>query len=357
MEHSWHRDVPQQYQDLLVSLHLAKAERVRARRDDVILFQDRLYTTNKKEHDSAVTYAIGRIDGADGKAVGAVIVAFDMRATNDAVRGKYLKGAGLVVFFVLLIVVQNLSGRREKLRLLDLESKYTRAKESIRDALPAPAEVGALRVAGAISQSVGSVDGMLWEMDPLDGGLELLILDPEGDGMEAAAVALHLRATYRQRREEKTSVSMAEELAILGAATCRIPGQRPVGVVLLRVSADGTIDGLRCGMGAPRLIAGEAVSPLEEADAKTDAPEGVVGPVRSLRGKLARGALLVIATDGLGGATRRVDPDGVAKFIARTRSRAADLKSLASDAATWARGTSAELLQDDIVVVVVESVA
>ena len=150
---------------------------------------------------------------------------------------------------------------------------------------------------------------------------------------------------------------MEEELAALGAATCRIPGQRPVGVLLLRVSADGTIDGLRCGMGAPRVLSGDAVSALEEADAKTEAPQGVVGPVRTLRGTLARGALLLLATDGLGGATRRVDPDGVAKFVARARGRAADLKSLTTDAATWARGTSAEIVQDDIVVVAVERLA
>ena len=355
MEGSRHHDFAQGYQDFLISLGLAKPERVRLRSGEAILFQDRLYTTNKKEHDDLVTYAIGRIDGGDPKATdaSAFIVAFDMRPTNAAIRGKYLKGFGLVAFFVLLILVQNVSSRREKLRLLDLESKYASAKKSIREALPAPIDRGGLRVSGAITQSVGSVDGMIFDAWPTDDGVEIVLLDPEGDGVEAAATALHVRATYRHRREDGVAATIREELAALGSASMRIPGKRPLGAVVLRLRSDGTLEGTRCGMSGPRVVAGDATRAIDERP-EADVPAGLTEPMATFSGKLDPGALLVLATDGLGGATRRIDPDAVAAFAARARKNATDLASVASDAATWARGTSAEIAQDDILVVLAE---
>ena len=351
MEHSRYHDVPQAYQDLLVSLHVAKPPAPHTRAD-FILFQDRLYTSNKGEHDPTVTYALGRIDGTDGKPLGALVVAFDMRPTNAEIRGKYLKGGGLVLFFVLLILVQNVSTRREKLRLLDLESKYASAKDSIRAALPKALEAGELRVAGAIAQSVGSVDGMLWDLEPKGSGVEVLVVDPEGDGVEAAASALHLRAMYRQRREQNTEADVYEELGAIGDAARRIPGKRATGVVLVRVDANGGISGLRCGMGALRILSSDGTSPVDERPGK-EAPPGVVGPVFEVSGTIPPGALLLVVTDGLGGATKRVDPDAVAAFVARSESRA-DLGRLLDDATTWARGTSSEIKQDDIIVLGIE---
>ncbi|HEY1958303.1 MAG TPA: SpoIIE family protein phosphatase [Polyangiaceae bacterium] len=351
MEGSRHRDIAQSYQDLLVSLHVASPDQTKLRGNAVVLFQDRLYTFDKKSHDDAVTYALGKIEGG-----GAIVVGFDMRETNAAIRAKYLKGAGMVLFFVMLILVQNVGSRREKLRLLDLESKYASAKESIRNALPAPIETSALRVAGAIAQSVGSVDGMLFDAWSSDDTVEIVLVDPEGDGVEAAAVALHVRATYRHRREDSIRATLVEELAALGSASRRIPGERPLGAVIVRVRGDGSIEGVRCGMSAPRVVHGTEVRALDERDLD-EAAEGLTPPMRAISGALGAGELLVFASDGLGGASRRIDPNAVASFVARTRASATtrvDLASLASDATTWARGTSAETAQDDILVVLAE---
>ena len=351
MDGSRHRDVAQSYQDLLVSLHVASPDPRALRGDAVVLFQDRLYTADKKSHDDTVTYALGKIEGG-----GALVVAFDMRETNAAIRAKYLKGAGMVLFFVGLILVQNMGSRREKMRLLDLESKYASAKESIRNALPAPIESDALRVAGAIAQSVGSVDGMLFDAWAGEDGVEIVMIDPEGDGVEAAAVALHVRATYRHRREDGTRASLREELAALGAASRRIPGERPLGAIALRIRNDGTVEGVSCAMSAPRAVLGTDVRELEERDGG-DVPEGLTPPLRTIAGTLSPGELLVLASDGLGGGSRRIDARAVAGFVARTRATAAkkeDLASLSADAATWARGTSAELAHDDILVVLAE---
>jgi len=352
MEASRHRDFAQAYQDLLVKLHVAKPEKPRARRNEIILFQDRLYTMNKKEHDAGVTYAIGRIEDESGKVAGVVIVAFDMRPTNAAISSKYLKGAGLVAFFVLLILVQNVTGRREKLRLLDLEAKYGSAKEAIRNALPRPIVHGSLRATGAIAQSSSIVDGILWDAEPVDSALELVVIDPEGDGIEAAAVALHLRATYRSRREQKIVVSLREEIGALGHAALLIPGERAVGVMLLRIDSKGRVEGLSCGMGVPMLIEGSTIGPIDTTPAEGDAMAGVVGSMTSISGEIPGGAVLLVVTNGLGG--RTFDTTGVAAFLGRARGKSAELATLVDDAATWARGNSAQIAVDDILVVAVE---
>jgi hypothetical protein len=217
-----------------------------------------------------------------------------------------------------------------------------------------------------MAQSVSNVDGMLWELESpaaaegakVDGTgsiTEIIVVDPEGEGIEAAAVALHLRATYRHRREQGIGVDLWQELAAIGEAAHRIPGRRPVGAILVRIDGGGRIDGVRCGMGALRHIVGEKVSPFEERAEERDAPPGVVGPVFSIGGTLAKGGLLLVATNGLGG--RRLDHEGVAAFVARARGRGEELSALASDAATWARGDSPEAAPDDVVVIVAERVA
>jgi len=74
-------------------------------------------------------------------------------------------------------------------------------------------------------------------------------------------------------------------------------------------------------------------------------------------GRVGDGELMLIATDGLGGAVRRLQPDAIASFVGRARTKSSDLSSLTNDAATWARGKSSDIAQDDIVVIGVERVS
>jgi hypothetical protein len=59
---------------------------------------------DKESHDASVTWALGRLEAADGTSAGALIVGFDMRRVNSEIRSRYVKAAGVVLFFVALIV-------------------------------------------------------------------------------------------------------------------------------------------------------------------------------------------------------------------------------------------------------------
>jgi hypothetical protein len=63
----------------------------------------------------------------DGEVFGVVLVAFRLDKLNHAVNGKLLKGGLIVLFFVALILVQNFTGRKAKLRLMELEAKQKAA--------------------------------------------------------------------------------------------------------------------------------------------------------------------------------------------------------------------------------------
>jgi hypothetical protein len=299
-----------------------------------ILYQDRLRTPDK-QRDDAVTYAIAAVRDETGKAVGTIVVAFSMDRTNAAIRAKYLKGLGMVVFFVGLILVQNVVSRRDKLRLLDLEARYALAKKALRDAFPSPILDGELRAAGAVDQAPGAVDGMAWDV-ARSNGVELAIVDPDGDGVDSAAVALHALRTLRADR----SGTLMERAQRVGAAVMSIPLSRPVGILLVRVGEDGTIEGIASPIGDLRGA--------ELTRTAIDVPEGIVGPLHAIAGNLPRGGRLVGAF-GHGG-TKRLNIDDVAAFIARSRG---ELDAVVADAATWARGRASALTANDLAIVAI----
>jgi hypothetical protein len=188
MSASRYRDFAQRWSDAMERLKARFVGPKPLHAGGNIVYQDRLRTPYK-ERDDAVTYALGALRDANGKPMGALVIAFSMERTNSDIRAKYLKGLGMVVFFVGLILVQNIVSRRDKLRLLDLEARYGRAKEALRKAFAAPVVEGPLRFAAAVDQAPGAVDGMAWDGVLTDDGVELALIDPDGDGIDAAAVA------------------------------------------------------------------------------------------------------------------------------------------------------------------------
>jgi hypothetical protein len=296
-----------------------------------VLYQDRLRTP-EKQRDDTTTYAIAAVRDDAGKPVGAIIVAFSMERTNAAIRMKYLKGLGMVVFFVALILVQNVVSRRDKLRLLDLEARYSAAKKALREAFASPILDGSLRAVGAIDQAPGAVDGMAWDVTRHGDGVELAIVDPDGDGVDAAAVALHALKTIRGDR----SGTLLERATRVGAAVLSIPLSRPVGILLVRVSGEGRVEGITSPIGDLRGVT------IEERDLAT--PEGIVGPLRTLSGELPAGGRLIGAFGD-----KRLNIDDVAGFIARTKG---ELDAVVADAATWARGRASALGDHDLAVIV-----
>lgn len=348
MAASRYRDFAQRWNDAIDAVTARFVGPKPPRDGGVILYQDRLRTPDKKR-DDAMTWALATMRNDAGQAIGVVLVAFSMDRTNAAIRSKYLKGLGMVVFFVGLILVQNVLSRRDKLRLLDLETRYGTAKAALRDAMPAPICEGALRVAGAVDQAEGAVDGMAWHGAKEDDGVCLAVIDPDGDGIDAAAVALHALRALRE-----TTGAPIERARAVGAAAASIPLTRPLGILLVRVLGDGTIDGLASPFADLRVLSAGAPHALERTPLDA-VPEGIVGPLDRLSGALPAGALLVGAFGHASGKRGRgLDVDEVAAFVARAHGEGgAGLDVAVQDAVTWARGRATALAGSDVAVVAI----
>jgi hypothetical protein len=353
IQHSRHRDIPQAYEDLLRAWRLAGPVAEREHKGQPVLFEDRLYRMEDKEsHDASVTWALGRLEAADGTSAGALVVGFDMRRVNSEIRSRYLKAAGVVLFFIALIVFRTVGARREKLRLIELEERYSAARLSLSAALPHSKTRGAITVAGALDQSTRAVDGVVFDVARVEDGLEVLLADPPGTGLDAAAVSLHVRAMYEHRRDEDRSVSLEEEVQGLADAARKIPGarERKLAMGVVRISESGDVRGLACGAGffcIVNEVAGR-VRPIDE-DLCLRTFEGVAGPFRQVAATLRSGETLVIASGG----TTDLDAHAVARRLVEStgpRSAAARSRELAE----WARARHPKMAHRDIAIILVE---
>jgi hypothetical protein len=353
---SRYKDFAQAWTDATEKLFSSLSRPVPAKSNrGVVVYQDRLHDESHQKDDK-VSYAIGTVLGEDGRDVGTVIVAFDMQRTNDAVRFKYLKFSGLCCFFVALIFVQNTSSRRTKLRLLELNATYAAAKSALRESMPADdVRCGDLVACGAIDQSRGPVDGVLWCAADEGKSLLVLVVDPDGEGVDAAAVALHVARTFHSRRQSAAEPTLEDELQALGEAARGIPLTRPLGVLLVRVAKGTGAYRAMCGPPARLRVVGDGgVGIPELRPSQGDLPAGVLGPLACASGILEPGTSLVaIYAD-----TSKVDPEtfcnGVAKYVARTH-EAGKVVPI-EDAAVWARGRTAALAGTDIAIVAVSRI-
>jgi hypothetical protein len=318
----------------------------------VVVYDDRLHDDNHQKDDK-ISYAIGTVLGEDGKDIGTVIVAFDMQRTNDAVRFKYLKFGGLCSFFVALILVQNTVARRTKLRLLDLNTKYSAAKTALREAMPAGGvHCRGLLACGAVEQARGPVDGMLWSAADEGDSLLVMAIDPDGVGVDAAAVALHVMRTFHSRREGGAKPALHDELAALGEAASGIPLTRPLGALLVRVDAETGDYRALCGNLAEfRILGANTVETLELKPSEGDAPEGILGPVFHASGVLDPGKSIVAVCAETSKDDNRTLCDAVLRYLLRTQEPSKALP--VHDAAIWARGKTAALADSDIAIVAV----
>jgi hypothetical protein len=123
MERSRHRDFIQAFTDTENSLLASLSTPTEKPAEPLprVLYQDRL-ASDDGARDVDTSYSVGAVTASDGEVYGVVLVAFRHDKLNHAANMKLAKGLGMVVFFVGLIVVQNLSSRKSKLRLLELEA-------------------------------------------------------------------------------------------------------------------------------------------------------------------------------------------------------------------------------------------
>lgn len=84
-------------------------------------------------------------------------------------------------------------------------------------------------------------------------------------------------------------------------------------------------------------------------------PEHVVGPLVHTSGELPHGARLVLVAAGIAEDGTTIDVARVAEVVARWKAAEREATAdIAADAAAWARGKSARLVDSDIAVIVVE---
>jgi hypothetical protein len=318
----------------------------------VVIYQDRLRDQSHHK-DDRVTYAIATVVGDAGADIGTVIVAFDMRRTNEAVRVKFMKFAGVCTFFVGLALFQNIVSRRNKLWLLDLQARYAAAKQALREAMPAADDrKRGLVVSGAVDQAKGPVDGMVWAVVDEGDQRLVLVVDPDGDGVDAAAVGLHVVRAFKARRRDQAPASLEAEMDALGQAALEIPLTRPLEAMLLRIdSRTGEYGVLAGSLAQLRLVGGDSVEAVALSPSDAKPPSGIVGPLFARSGALETGRCLL----GVCSNASKGDPvafaDAVARYVARTHEQGKIAP--VQDAAIWARGKNAALVQSDIAVIAV----
>lgn len=356
MANSRHRDFVQAWNDLIARL-VAMFIAPRAPEfgpSGVVLYQDRL-KTRERRHEAEVTYALGTIVGPRGEQRGVALVAFSMARVNAAIVKKYLKGAGMGVFFISLILIQNLTSRRDKLRLRALEEKNAAARQALLAAQPGPASLPGLSVAAALERAEGALDGLLWDVHVDEAGVQLLVIDPDGEGVPAAAAALQVQRAFQARRRDGIRASLVQEAAALGQAAAALPLALPVGLLLLRVAAGSfVVNGVKGPLGGVRLLGADGTAKALDEAPLDDRPEGLRGPLRLMSGALPEQGLLAAIFCGPG--TRDRDPlravQAVAAYIGRSRRTAATAADLAATGAAWARDRSRHAAGDALVVVV-----
>jgi hypothetical protein len=351
LEGSRHKDFAQEWSDLLASIgkKLGGGAKRAPGSGAIVLFQDRLYVEDAtRARDGSVTYAVGRVDDTDANAAGAVIVAFDMTPTNSAIRGKYLKGAGMVLFFVGLIIVQNVLGRREKLRLLDLETRELAAREAIKGALPADLDDGPVRVVGAVSPTTRVIDGVVWDRWAEGEAATVALYDPQGVGIDAAAVSLHVLAMSRAERAVGKR-TLAETLAAAGRAANEVPLARALGAMLLR-AGDGRAEGIFGPMGDARIVRGGEVLRFD-VEPIPDVPAHIVGPLRKVSSAILPGDVIAVVSDGLIGAGK-LDVDTVVADI-ESRRKGTGRTPRPNDLFVSTRHRAPSLLANDIAIVLI----
>ena len=194
----------------------------------MVLYQDRLYD-DARQLDRGLSYALGVIATERGDATGVALVAFRHDRMNRAVVGKLLKGLGITLFFVGLILVQNVLSRRAKLRLLDLEAALSAARAAIRASTPETPAYGGGQLGVAFAQA-DRLGGTVYDLHARDdGSVELLLAVPAGAGVDAAFASIVLRDLYRrQGRAADPAARVAALLADYDASPLSRAGRDPV---------------------------------------------------------------------------------------------------------------------------------
>jgi stage II sporulation SpoE-like protein len=309
---SRHRDLIQAFTDGENAL-LARFSAPPAAKEPppMVLYQDRLYD-DARRLDRGLSYALGIIATERGDATGVALVAFRHDRMNRAVLGKLVKGLAITLFFVCLILVQNVLSRRAKLRLLDLEAALSAARAAIRSSTPETPAYGAGEVGVAFAQAE-RLGGTVYDLAARDdGSIDLLLAVPAGTGVDAAFASIVLRDLYRRQggawESDARVASPDSRIAALLADYERSPLSRDVEILCAHFASDGAVQGVVAGLRAPVLVDNAGAI----HDVALGAPVAVTarrlaGPLRPFSCSLADG-VFALFDDGMApDAERRLD--------------------------------------------------
>jgi len=284
----------------------------------MVLYQDRLYDDDR-QLDRGLSYALGIIATERGDATGVALVAFRHDRMNRAVLGKLLKGLGITLFFLCLILVQNLLSRRAKLRLLDLEAALAAARAAIRASTPETPAYGAGQLGVAFAQA-DRLGGTVYDLHARDdGSIDLLLAVPSGTGVDAAFASIVLRDLYRRQGRADDP---AARVAALFADYDVSPLSRDVEILCAHFGADGVVRGVLAGLRAPVLIdAAGALHDVALGDAIACDARRLAAPLQPFRCTLADG-VFALFDDGMApDAARRLDRTAALARIAERLTR------------------------------------
>ncbi len=295
----------------------------------MVLYQDRLYD-DARHLDRGLSYALGIVATERGEATGVALVAFRNDRMNRAVLGKLLKGLGITLFFVALILVQNVLSRRAKLRLLDLEAALSAARAAIRASTPETPAYGAGELGVAFAQA-DRLGGTVYDLAARDdGSIDLLLAVPAGTGVDAAFASIVLRDLYR--RQSGALPPDARTLALL-ADYDRSPLARDVEILCAHFATDGAVTGVVAGLRAPVVIdnAG-ALHDVALGDPLAVSARRLAGTLRPFSATLADGAFALFDDGMAPAAARRLDRTAALERLAeRLARKKADPQSAAED--------------------------
>ncbi len=328
----------------------------RAARRGVVLYQDRLKAQDGG-HDASLTWVLSTIVDERGEPWGAALVAFSLEKQNAIVSKKLWKGAGLLLLFVALVAIRTVQGRREKIRQIDVKKRVDEAKAAIAAIPPAAAiTAGDLTATGALDQAEETVDGLVWDARADGDVIEIVAIDPAGEGHAVASTALHV---VRGLRERASGAPLLDVVAALGRDASLIPLGRPLAPLVVRLDAKtGAFEAIESSVGSLRVVDASGAVAEPRAKPVADVPEHVVGPLVHRTGELPRGARLVCVAAGVAEDGSTIDVARVAELVSRWRGATSETaKRAASDAVAWARGRSPKLVDSDLLVVLVERAA
>jgi hypothetical protein len=316
-----------------------------------VLYQDRLHD-DARQLDRTLSYALGVITNERGDPTGVALLALRHDRLNRAVASKLFKGLAITLFFVTLILVQNVLARRAKLRLLDLEQALSAARAAVRAATPETPVYGPGQLGIAFAQA-DRLGGTVYDVSArADGSLDLLLAVPEGAGVDAAFASVVLRDVYRWQHAIDDP---GERVARVAADYDASPLARDIELLCAHFDADGSVRGVVSGLRAPACIDVDGVvRALPLGDPLPLQARRLNAPLRPFAFSLADGALAIFDDGMPAHAPRRLTIDDVlARMADRLRRRHHDAQSVAEEAVAEAVQRYRQRHSDDFFALVV----